>query len=44
MLAARMSPEPNNSAPMPTMAAPTGTTFLGPKRSMAAPATRLNGE
>ena len=35
---------PNKIAPTPTIAAPTGTTFFGPSRSMAAPATRLNGE
>ena len=43
-VAAWLPPEPNRSAPMPTTAAPTGTTFFGPSRSMAAPATRLNGE
>ena len=43
-LAASLLPEPNSSAPMPTMAAPMGTTFRGPSRSSATPATRLNGE
>ena len=38
------SPEANSSAPMPTAAAPIGTTRRGPSRSIATPATRLNGE
>ena len=37
-------PDANSSAPMPTVAAPIGTTLPGPSRSMATPATRLNGE
>ena len=44
MLAAAMLPVPNNSAPTPTIAAPIGMIRFAPKRSMAAPATRLNGE
>ena len=37
-------PDANSSAPMPTTAAPSGTTLRGPSRSIATPATRLNGE
>ena len=44
MLAASLLPEANSSAPMPTAAAPIGTTLRGPSRSIATPATRLNGE
>ena len=43
-LAALLLPVANSSAPMPTAAAPMGTTFRGPSPSIAAPATRLNGE
>jgi hypothetical protein len=37
-------PDANISAPIPTAAAPRGTTRRGPRRSIATPATRLNGE
>ena len=37
-------PVANNSAPAPITPAAIGKTFRGPNRSMAAPATRLNGE
>ncbi len=43
-LASARLPEANSSAPMPTAAAPIGTTRRGPSRSIATPATRLNGE
>jgi hypothetical protein len=44
MAASWLDPDANSSAPIPTAAAPMGTTRLGPSRSIAAPATRLNGE
>ena len=37
-------PDAKSSAPIPTTAAPIGTTRRGPSRSIATPATRLNGE
>ena len=43
-LAPATLPVPNISAPTPTSAAPIGMMRLAPNRSMAAPATRLNGE
>jgi hypothetical protein len=43
-LAAALLPVAKRSAPIPTAAAPIGTTRRGPSRSIAAPATRLNGE
>ena len=43
-LAASVLPDANSSAPTPTAAAPIGTTLRGPSRSIATPATRLNGE
>jgi hypothetical protein len=42
--AAVTSPVPKSIAPTPTIAAPIGMMRLAPKRSMAAPATRLKGE
>jgi hypothetical protein len=43
-LAAVPLPVAKSRAPIPTVAAPRGTTPRGPIRSIAAPATRLNGE
>ena len=43
-LASWLLPVENSSAPTPTAAAPIGTTLRGPSRSIATPATRLNGE
>ena len=43
-LATLLSPVANSNEPMPTAAAPMGTTRRGPSPSIAAPATRLNGE
>ena len=43
-LAKSLLPVANSSAPTPTTAAAIGRTRLGPRRSIAAPATRLNGE
>ncbi len=43
-LAIWLFPVANSSAPTPTAAAPSGTTIRGPRRSIATPATRLNGE
>ena len=43
-LASVVFPDANISAPTPTAAAPSGTTRRGPMRSIATPATRLNGE
>jgi hypothetical protein len=37
-------PVANSSAPIPTTAAAPGKSRRGPIRSIAAPATRLNGE
>src|SRR3954465_15609221 len=39
MLARPLSPVANSNAPTPTVAAPIGTTFRGPIRSIAAPTT-----
>ena len=44
MLASSLLPVEKSSEPMPTAAAPMGMTLRGPRRSIATPATRLNGE
>ena len=44
ILAMPLLPEANDNAPTAIATAATGRTFLGPKRSRDAPATRLKAE